>query len=208
MFLDLGKGDNIAMFYYFGARTKEEIPRTGTHHSFGAADIDELRGWQAWLEEHDHKILGPFEYEVMTSIYVEDPNGRLLEIAANHRELNAIDADDGELTAEALILAADEKAESIEVMWAHKARLIEEREGEVAGPALFLPNTAEFRPLADAALASGAEEDARGNFVVVHKDSELQIPRPDDIPESMWHAVGTGGIKGSIKHDERELVLT
>ena len=82
MFLDLGKGDNIAMFYYFGAKDPSEWPRYGTHTSFGAKDIAELDRWEAWLRDRGHEIVWRATYEIMTSIYVWDPNGRFLEIAA------------------------------------------------------------------------------------------------------------------------------
>lgn len=207
MYLDLGKGDNIAMFYYFGAKTKEQIPKYGTHHSFGAGSIDELTAWKGWLEENGHDVIGPHEYEVMTSVYAWDPNGRLLEIAANHRELTAIDADDAELTAQALLLAADEHADTIDTMWAHKARLIEEREGAVTGPALFLPGVDEFKPFI-AAISGESDRTTRGNFTVLQGDRVLTIDRPRQLPESMWHSVGTGGVKGTIQtHDADQLTI-
>ena len=44
---------------------------------------------------------------------------------------NAVAGVEAELTARALVLAAGENAEGIDAMWAHKARLIEERDGEI-----------------------------------------------------------------------------
>src|ERR1700744_2474582 len=73
MFLDLGKGDNIAMFYYFGAKDPSQWPRYGTHHSFAADGLDQLNNWAQWLEANGYKIHQRNTYEVMSSIYVFDP---------------------------------------------------------------------------------------------------------------------------------------
>jgi hypothetical protein len=215
MFLELdrseGSGrypDNIAMFYYFGAKSSSDWPRYGTHHSFAARDIAELDQWQAWLEHRGCEIVWRAQYEIMTSIYVWDPNGRFLEIAAQHRPLNEIDAEDAELTAQALVLAAGEGAETIDRMWEHKARLVEEREGEVAGPALLFPKVDEFAPLLDAAGDTMHRRYDRGSFTVVEGDGELHLVKPEEIPEAVWWGVGTGGLKGTVaRFDERDLVV-
>jgi catechol 2,3-dioxygenase-like lactoylglutathione lyase family enzyme len=215
MFLEIGKGagepgypDNIAMFYYFGAEDPSQWPKYGTHHSFAASSIAELDAWEAWLKGRGHKIVWRAEYEIMTSIYVWDPNGRFLEIAAQHRPLNEVDADDARLTAEALCMAAAEKAQSIDVMWRHKARLIEERDGALTGPAALFPKVEEFEPLIDAAAASGGTRRDRGNFMAVEGNGSLVIERPSGISEALWWGAGTGGISGSIQtFDERELVI-
>jgi catechol 2,3-dioxygenase-like lactoylglutathione lyase family enzyme len=215
MFLDLGKDDsgraypdNIAMFYYFGAKDPSEWPKYGTHHSFGAASVEELDAWEKWLIEKGHKIIWRAQYEIMTSIYVWDPNGRFLEIAAQHRPLNEIDADDAGLTAQALVLAAAEHAGSIDRMWQHKARLIEERDGELADVTLICPNVEEFAPLVEVASAAGGVPRERGSFTLVESDGALRLARPDAIPEAVWWGAGTGGVKGSIaSFDERELLI-
>jgi len=215
MFLEIdgadGRGrypDNIAMFYYFGAKDPSDWPKYGTHHSFAASSIAELDAWERWLTDKGHEIVWRAEYEIMTSIYVWDPNGRFLEIAAQHRPLNEIDADDAELTAQALCLAAAERAESIDSMWRHKARLIEEREGAIAGPAALFPKVTEFEPLIAAATASGGARVECGNFAAVTGNGSLAIRRPAEISEAVWWGAGTGGIKGSIeKFDEEELLL-
>jgi hypothetical protein len=208
MFLDLGKGDNIAMFYYFGAKDPSEWPRYGTHTSFGATDIAELDQWETWLRERGYEIVWRATYEIMTSIYVWDPNGRFLEIAAQHRPVNEIDAEDAELTAKALVLASKEQADSIERMWEHKGRLIEEREGAVDAPALIFPKVEEFEPLIEAAIGPETMMYDRGNFTVVQGNGSLSVAKPKDLPEALWWGVGTGGLKGRVSHhDERELVI-
>jgi hypothetical protein len=210
MFLDLGKGDNIAMFYYFGVEDPADWPRYGTHHSFGASSIDELDRWEEWLRAKGHKIVWRAQYEIMTSLYVWDPNGRFLEIATQHRELNAIDAEDAELTAEALVRAAGEKAASVTQMWQHKAELVERRYGQLGRPAILFPKVDEFLPLLMAAQLATPEHrlSDRGAFTAVEAEETLRISKPADLPEAVWWGVGTGGIKGTVESfTETEFVL-
>jgi catechol 2,3-dioxygenase-like lactoylglutathione lyase family enzyme len=208
MFLDLGKGDNIAMFYYFGVEDPKDWPRYGTHHSFAAGSLEELGQWADWLEANGHTIVQRNTYEVMSSIYVWDPNGRFLEIAANHRPLTALDAEDAELTAQALCVAAGEKAKKITRMWEIKAGLVEAREGAVEGPAIIYPNLEEFAWIPAAAGETAQETVALGNFTAVRGNGSLRLRKPADLAESLWWTCGTGGVKGTIElHDESELVI-
>jgi catechol 2,3-dioxygenase-like lactoylglutathione lyase family enzyme len=217
MFLDLGRGhgegpasypDNIAMFYYFGVKDPARWPKMGTHHSFAVESIDELDRWQEWLVECGHEIIYRAKYEIMESLYLKDPNDRILEIAYQFRALNEIDADDAQLTAKALVLAAGEQADDISRMWEHKARLIEERDGDVDEVALICPRVEEFQPLVDAATKAGADVRERGNFVIAESPTGLDIECPD-VSEGVWWGVGTGGVKGKITSmDNRRLVIS
>lgn len=208
MFLDLGKGDNIAMFYYFGVDKKEDIPKYGSHHSFAASSVEELNQWAEWLEANGHEVKMRNVYEVMTSIYVWDPNGRWFEIAANHRPLNDIDAEDAELTAQALVQAAAEKAGSITRMWDIKAGLVEAQEGAVEGPAIIFPKLGEFDWIEESIHGSFSTAE-RGNFTAATADGdELRITKPPELPESLWWTCGTGGVKGTIaSFDDQEIVI-
>lgn len=210
MFLDLGKGDNIAMFYYFGVDDPARWPKYGTHHSFTANSLEELEQWAAWLEVNGHQIHQRNTYEVMSSIYVFDPNGRYLEIAANHRPLNEIDAHDAELTAEALKIAADEKAPSITRMWELKAELVQRQHGvQLDAPSIIFPKIDEFAWIPSGAGSTAGERTDLGSFTALSAAGpELRLSKPSELPESLWWTAGTGGVKGAIMHhDERELVI-
>lgn len=207
MFLDLGKGDNIAMFYYFGVSDPADWPRYGTHHSLSAGSLEELDRWAEWLEANGYEIHQRHTYEVMSSIYVWDPNGRYLEIAANHRPLNEIDAEDGELTAEATKVADAEKADSITRMWEIKADLVEERYGPLSERSLIFPRLEEFAWIAGAAGDTVAGSEDRGPFTAIHGDGPLRLEKPDDLPESLWWTLGTGGVKGSIETYDKQLFV-
>lgn len=214
MYLDLGKGDNIAMFYYFGVEKLEDAPKYGSHHSFGVDTIEELDRWHEQLEKHGYKVFIRSAHEIMTSIYAWDPNGRLLEVACNHRPLNEVDNEDGRYTAEALVKAAKVKAPHIDRMWNIKAELIEEREGgQVGSPALFVPGVDEFQPLIEAAKDSTVRQQKLGNYTAIEGDGELRIRRPEELRdwelrEAIWNAFGTGGMKGVVRsRDENEIVI-
>jgi catechol 2,3-dioxygenase-like lactoylglutathione lyase family enzyme len=208
MFLDLGKGDNIAMFYYFGVEDPADWPRVGTHHSFAANSLEELDQWADWLEANGCEIAQRNTYEVFSSVYVWDPNGRFLEIAANHRDLNDLDAEDAELTAEALKIAADEKAPRIARMWEIKAGLVEERYQAVGDTAIIYPALEEFDWLPGAAEGVTNTVQLGDSFIAIEATDGLRVTKPDELPESLWWGIGTGGVKGEIEtHDEREFVL-
>jgi catechol 2,3-dioxygenase-like lactoylglutathione lyase family enzyme len=210
MFLDLGKGDNIAMFYYFGVDDPAKWPKYGSHHSFAAGSLEELEQWASWLEANGYEIAQRNTYEVMSSIYVWDPNGRFLEIAANHRPLNDVDAQDAELTAEALKLAADEHAPSITRMWELKAELVEQQQGvQLQGPAIIFPRLQEFAWIPQGAGDTAGRTTDLGAFTGLESaGGTLRLSKPDELPESLWWTVGTGGVKGTIEsHDEHQLVI-
>jgi catechol 2,3-dioxygenase-like lactoylglutathione lyase family enzyme len=210
MFLDLGKGDNIAMFYYFGIEDPAKWPRRGTHHSFAANTLEELDQWATWLEANGWKIEQRNTYEVMSSLYVWDPNGRFLEIACNHRPLNEIDAVDANLTAEALIIAADEKAAKITRMWEIKAELVQTQEGKRLGsPGIIFPKLDEFAWIPEGAGETAGKTTDLGAFTGLEsKDGTLTLTKPAELPESLWWTVGTGGVNGTIQsHDATTLTV-
>jgi catechol 2,3-dioxygenase-like lactoylglutathione lyase family enzyme len=210
MFLDLGKGDNIAMFYYFGVDDPARWPRRGTHHSFAAETLEELDQWANWLEANGWTIEQRNTYEVMSSIYVWDPNGRFLEIACNHRPLNETDAEDANLTAEALCLAADEKAPTILRMWEIKGQLVQRQEKTTLGtPGIIFPNLEEFAWIPEGAGDTAGKTVPLGSFTGLEsKAGTLTLRKPAELPESLWWTVGTGGVNGRVeKHDPSELII-
>jgi catechol 2,3-dioxygenase-like lactoylglutathione lyase family enzyme len=210
MFLDLGKGDNIAMFYYVGVDDPAKWPRRGSHHSFAANSLEELDQWATWLEANGYTIEQRNTYEVMSSIYVWDPNGRFLEIACNHRPLNEIDAADAELTAEALKLAADENAQSITRMWELKAGLVEQQQDvTLEGPAIIFPKLDEFAWIPEGAGETAGKTTDLGAFTGLQSAGPaIRLTKPEALAESLWWTVGTGGVKGRIEdHTPTELTI-
>lgn len=54
----------------------------GVHHvAFGVTDEEALLRWKRWLTGHGHRVAGPYDRGYFTSIYFNDPDGQILEIA-------------------------------------------------------------------------------------------------------------------------------
>ncbi len=208
MFIDVGRGANLAMFYFFGLDDVRNAPPISTHISFGADTMDDLDYWESHLRDGGEKVLR-LEHEAMTSLYVKTPTGAQLEIAHNLRPLNEHDAIDGQLTAEALCRTAAEEVPTIERMWEHKAALVQDRIGSYEGAVLYVPVASELE-----AILEGVETSATvttvDSFHVVQGDAEtLRVERPEGVRDSLWAGCGTGGLQGTVtRYDQGALELT
>jgi catechol 2,3-dioxygenase-like lactoylglutathione lyase family enzyme len=208
MFIDIGRGANLAMFYFFGVEDIKDAPPISRHISFGADTMEDLDYWENHLRERGEKVIR-LEHEAMTSLYVRDPTGAQLEIAHNLRPLNEHDAIDGQLTAEALCLTASESHPTIERMWEHKAALVQDRIGEQMGATLFVPVGSELEAVLDGVDHSAATISTQGSFhLVTALNGSLSIARPDGLRDSLWAGAGTGGIRGTVtRYDTKVLEL-
>jgi catechol 2,3-dioxygenase-like lactoylglutathione lyase family enzyme len=135
-FFDMGKGNRIAFFYYFGL--PEEAPPSDLMHrsrhvAFHVDTEEELLGWRARLKAHGVRVTTPLAHELIESIYFDDPNGIQLEITRPLRVMSGIDARDAELTLHALIDVAESPGPSVQALWQRKAELIR-KNAEVPGP--------------------------------------------------------------------------
>ena len=121
-FFDAGNGATIAFFYYLGTeRPPELVPlvthfHRATHTAWSCGTADELTAWQKRLEEKKWPVQYRVAHEVVESIYMEDPNGYMLEIGFPVRPFVELDATDAALSIEAAIQLDEE-------MKAHKAKL-------------------------------------------------------------------------------------
>jgi glyoxalase family protein len=79
---ELGRpGTAITFFEWRGAR-KGHPGVGGTHHfAMQVPDYAGLMKWKRWLTDHNLKVDGPFDRHYFTSIYFNDPDGTILEIA-------------------------------------------------------------------------------------------------------------------------------
>jgi glyoxalase family protein len=79
---ELGRpGTAITFFEWRGAR-KGHPGVGGTHHfAMQTPDYAGLMKWKRWLTDHNIKVDGPFDRHYFTSIYFNDPDGTILEIA-------------------------------------------------------------------------------------------------------------------------------
>ena len=79
---ELGRpGMAITFFEWRGAR-KGHPGVGGTHHfAMQVPDYTGLMKWKRWLIDHNINVDGPFDRHYFTSIYFNDPDGTILEIA-------------------------------------------------------------------------------------------------------------------------------
>lgn len=74
-------GSAITFFAWPGA-TKGYPGIGGTHHfALQVKDYDGLLKWKRWLNDHGVSVDGPLDRHYFTSIYFNDPDGTILEIA-------------------------------------------------------------------------------------------------------------------------------
>jgi catechol 2,3-dioxygenase-like lactoylglutathione lyase family enzyme len=132
-FFDIGQGDRIAFFYYFGLKPLSEpgrdayathgaqVPgffRDSRHLALHGAAVDVL------AEDARRKVEMRIQHETIESIYTHDPNGYLVEFTCPTRELTASDDRDAVLTLQALLDVVADGEPSLARMWARKADLI------------------------------------------------------------------------------------
>ena len=134
-FFDSGEGSTIAFFYYIGAaqpdylRHKPQWDCDSVHTAWQVGNEKDLLDWKAFLEERGVKVDMHIQHELIESIYFRDPNGYLIEIGRQLREMSELDERDAGMTLEAAIAAETEAQaggapfKSIESVWQRKGVL-------------------------------------------------------------------------------------
>lgn len=146
-FFDIGKGDRIAFFYYFGVKRFSpqgdayathgpDVPgffRDSRHLAIHVESVDVLDEYRRRLESNDWSVEMQVKHETIESIYTHDPNGYLVEFTYPTRETTDVDHDDAELTVRALLdVVTSTETPSLAALWARKAELIVQQADEGA----------------------------------------------------------------------------
>lgn len=134
-FFDMGRGNRIAFFYYFGLADEEppsDLMHRSRHLAFHVDTEEELLAWRDRLKAHGVRVTRPMGHELIESIYFDDPNGIQLEITRPLREMSEIDSRDAELTLAALADISESSQPSAQALWQRKAELIR-KNSEVPG---------------------------------------------------------------------------
>ena len=143
-FFDIGQGDRLAFFYYFGwepagdqsapgdawARLPHATPdffRNSRHIALHVDDEEDLLEYRRRLDESDWPVEMQVMHETIESIYTHDPNGYMLEITRALRPVTPQEDLDAELTIEALCEVTAGQAPSMDKLLTRKAELITER---------------------------------------------------------------------------------
>jgi catechol 2,3-dioxygenase-like lactoylglutathione lyase family enzyme len=138
-FFDIGQGDRLAFFYYFGlprfsadgdayANHGPDIPgffRDSRHLAIHVNSVDDLDEYRRRLESNGWVVEMQVKHETIESIYTHDPNGYMVEFTYPTRLTTEVDDNDAELTVRALIdVVGSHDTPSLAGLWARKAELI------------------------------------------------------------------------------------
>jgi catechol 2,3-dioxygenase-like lactoylglutathione lyase family enzyme len=143
-FFDIGQGDRLAFFYYFGwepagdqsapgdawARLPHATPdffRNSRHIALHVDDEEDLLEYRRRLDDSDWPVEMQVMHETIESVYTHDPNGYMLEITRALRPVTPQEDLDAQLTIEALCEVAAGQAPSMDKLLTRKAELIVER---------------------------------------------------------------------------------
>lgn len=156
-FFDIGNGDRMAFFYYFGlepfgdqsapgdswARLPQGTPeffKNSRHLAIHVDGEEDLLEYRRRLDASDWPCEMQVMHETIESIYTHDPNGYMIEITRALRPVTPQEDLDAALTLEALCDVVSGGAPSMDALLLRKAELIvekaerwEERQRELAG---------------------------------------------------------------------------
>ena len=143
-FFDIGKGDRLAFFYYFGfepvpgdrgdayAKFDDSVPEffLGSRHlALHVESEDALNEYQRRLDDSRWPTEMRIQHETIESIYTHDPNGYIVEITRALRPVTPQEDLDANLTIDALLDTVRAGDPSLDGLLNRKAELILERSG-------------------------------------------------------------------------------
>jgi catechol 2,3-dioxygenase-like lactoylglutathione lyase family enzyme len=131
-FFDIGNGDRLAFFYYFGVAPYRdaaipELIHRARHLAIHVDSEEHLLEYRRRLDASDWPCELQVRHETVESIYVTDPNGYLMEITRPLRAITIEDDIDADVSVDALMDVAGEDEPTLEKFFARKATLIAER---------------------------------------------------------------------------------
>lgn len=141
-FFDIGNGDRLAFFYYFGLEPFDRGTRGDAYSHFDdntpgyfvrsrhlAIHVDseeDLLEYRARLDMSKWPVYMQIQHETIESIYTEDPNGYMFEITRSLRPVTPQEDLDAELTIRALVDVVGRPGASMTDLLTRKAELIAE----------------------------------------------------------------------------------
>lgn len=142
-FFDIGNGDRLAFFYYFGLEPFEGGPQGDAYSRF-SADVpiffirsrhlaihvdseEDLLEYRRRLDGSEWPVEMQIQHETIESIYTHDPNGYMFEMTRALRPVTPQEDLDAELTIDALVDVVSGPDPSMAALLTRKAELIVER---------------------------------------------------------------------------------
>jgi catechol 2,3-dioxygenase-like lactoylglutathione lyase family enzyme len=142
-FFDIGNGDRLAFFYYFGLEPIGGGPKGDAYSRF-AADVpdyfvrsrhlaihvdseEDLLEYRRRLDGSQWPVEMQIQHETIESIYTHDPNGYMIEVTRALRPVTPQEDLDAALTIDALLDVVSGPEPSMAALLTRKAELIVER---------------------------------------------------------------------------------
>lgn len=143
-FFDIGGGDRIAFFYYFGlegpdltqgvgdvySRLAENTPTwfvRSRHLALHVGSSEELMEYRRRLDASEWPVEMQIQHETIESIYTHDPNGYMVEVTRALRPVTPQEDLDANLTIDALVEVTARPGATMDQLLVRKAELIVER---------------------------------------------------------------------------------
>src|SRR4051794_17076499 len=143
-FFDIGGGDRLAFFYYFGLPRPDTTTGTGDVYARFADDTpewfvrsrhlalhvdseDHMLEYRRRLDASEWPVEMQIQHETIESIYSHDPNGYMVEITRALRPVTPQEDLDANLTIDALVDIVQKPGHTIDDLLVRKAELIVER---------------------------------------------------------------------------------
>jgi catechol 2,3-dioxygenase-like lactoylglutathione lyase family enzyme len=207
-FFDLGNGDTLAFFYYFGWDRPEPPPKAlhqATHPAIEVPDEETLLEIEAKLNQAGYETF-KVAHETIESIYHWDPNGMLLEFTRHLRPFDQRDADDAALTMVAFEDAMRDGASEISDVWRAKAAAA----GAVGAPAVHIVDVPEWESaIAWARERPNLKVTERGDYQVVTgvDGAPIEFNRKEaGLRPALWYTLPAGGLEGRITQFDRDVL--
>ena len=133
-FFTAGQGSTIAFFYYLNTDRPPEAMAfdhwlyRSVHTAWRVETRDALLQWKARFEKHGVEVT-QVPHEILESIYVTDPNGYMVELTWQMREMQQEDSIDAALTLDAAITfeaQTNRRAQRIEEIWLAKGQHVDQ----------------------------------------------------------------------------------
>jgi catechol 2,3-dioxygenase-like lactoylglutathione lyase family enzyme len=142
-FFDIGNGDRVAFFYYFGLPEPRSLGKGDVYARFdrGTPDFfvrsrhlaihvdaeDHLLEYRRRLDGSEWPVEMQIQHETIESIYTHDPNGYMVEITRALRPVTPQEDLDANLTIDALVDIAGRPGHGLDDLLTRKAELIVDR---------------------------------------------------------------------------------
>lgn len=205
-FFDIGNGDTLAFFYYFGweqPASHAKPLQQATHPAIEVPDEETLLEIEKKLVDAGYDVF-KVAHEAIESIYHWDPNGLLLEFTYHLRPFDDRDATDAAKTMAALEAALTEDASEISDVWRAKAAA----NGPIGAPAIHVVDVPEWQPAIEWAREQPeltvTENDG---CQIISSDQPFELRRKTiGLRPAVWYTLPAGGLEGTITQFDRDVL--